>query len=83
MSGPCQFTGMERDTGAMGNRRTDPPGTTPWDRWNGARVGGLVGGILGIVMSATFDDLSFGYVLIAAAIGAVAGYWSQRSRSRR
>ena len=66
----------------MGERRVDPAGTTPWDRWNGARVGGLVGAILGMLAALMFDPRPFWLVLVGAAIGAAVGYWSERRKQQ-
>ncbi len=64
----------------MTERRSDAPGTTPWDRWNGVRVGGIVGGILGVVTVLFISSRPFWIVLALAAVGATAGYWSERRK---
>ncbi len=61
--------------------RSDPPGTTPWDRWNGARVGGLVGVIVSAFVVAMIDASLFWLVLVVGVLGAAAGYWIERRRS--
>ena len=64
----------------MLGRRSDPAGTTPWDRWHGARIGGIVGGIVGIIIAQFFEPPQFWAVLVAAAVGAVIGFWSERRK---
>ena len=64
----------------MGERRVDPPGTAPWDRWHGARIGGIVGGILGIVVAQFFEPPQLWVALVAAVGGAVIGYWTERRK---
>ena len=61
--------------------RSDPPGTTPWDRWHGARIGGLVGVIVSAVVVAAIDASLFWLVLVVGVLGAAAGYWIERRRS--
>ncbi len=55
-----------------------PPGRQPYDPLNGLRVGGLAGGILGAVFAAASDLVGFWFVLVAAAIGAGIGYWTEK-----
>lgn len=60
-----------------------PPGVQPWDVINGLRVGSLAGAAAGAVIAlvAGIDVGAFG--LGGAAIGGLAGYWSERRKRRR
>jgi hypothetical protein len=66
----------------MTNRRVDPPGTTPWDRWHGARIGGFVGAIVSLLPALWVDPFPFGIVLGCAGLGALTGYTVERNRQR-
>jgi len=66
----------------MSSRRIDPPGTTPWDRWHGARIGGMVGAILGGVTILFMAERPIWPVLALAAVGAVAGFVVEARKSR-
>lgn len=66
----------------MEERRPDPPGTTPWDRWAGARIGGFVGAILGGIAILFMTERPFWPVLALTAVGAVAGFVIEARKSR-
>ena len=67
----------------MTGRRVDPPGTTPWDRWAGAKIGGFTGAIASAIPAVWIDPYPFGLVIAIAALGAVIGYSIERSKQRR
>lgn len=64
----------------MSGRRVDPSGTTPWDRWHGARIGGIAGGIVSVIPAVWIDPFPFGIVVGCAALGAVVGYSVERRK---
>ena len=64
------------------SRHSLPAGRPPWDPWNGARVGGLAGGIVGILVTVVSSMTSFWLVLVGAAIGGGIGYWSEKRKQR-
>jgi presenilin-like A22 family membrane protease len=66
----------------MEGRRLDPPGTTPWDRWQGARIGGFVGAVVGGISILFMSERPFWPVLALAAVGAVAGFVIEARKSR-
>lgn len=57
-----------------------PPGRTPWDPWNGARVGALAGGLLGVGATVLIGLSNYLLVPVVAAIGALVGYRSQKRK---
>lgn len=59
-----------------------PAGRTPWDVFNGLRVGALAGGLLGATVPIVFGASWAWVVVVGAAVGGATGYLSQR-RSRR
>jgi len=66
----------------MEGRRLDPPGTTPWDRWHGARSGGLVGAFSGGIVILFAAERPFWPVLALATVGAIAGFAIEARKSR-
>jgi hypothetical protein len=66
----------------MSTPRIDPPGTTPWDRWAGARVGGLAGAIISAIPAVWIDPFPFGIVVACAALGATVGFFVEYRRGR-
>ena len=71
---------MEGDVEGMSGSRDRlslPPDRPPWDPWNGARIGVLVGGtaaFLGVWISG-WD--AYWVTLVGAALGGGAGYRSE------
>jgi hypothetical protein len=57
-----------------------PRGRQPYDAYNGARVGGLVGGLLGTVPAFVLGPVWAAGVLVGGAVGAGAGYLWERRR---
>lgn len=57
-----------------------PAGRPPWDAWNGARIGIIAGGLLGlfVVFIAGSDQYWLG--LIGCLVGGLAGYWTERRK---
>ena len=69
----------------MGNRDdqgTLPPGTPPWDTWNGARVGLITGGLIGVLAVWVSGSDVFWMALPAAAVGALVGYRAELRKRR-
>ena len=67
----------------MTGRRVDPPGTTPWDRWHAARIGGFAGAIVSALPGFWIDPYPFGLVVGCAFAGAITGYVIGRNASNR
>jgi hypothetical protein len=60
-----------------------PAGVQPYDRLNGARIGALAGGVLGVIPAVLMWP-SFGWVLAGAVLGGAAGFvWQDREERRR
>lgn len=52
-----------------------PPGHPPWESFNGIRVGGLTGALLGAMVAVVTNTAVFLWIVVAgAAVGAVVGY---------
>lgn len=66
----------------MTGRGFDPRGTTPWDQWNGARVGGIIGAIVAVIVIQFLDPRPFWVVLVGAIVGAIVGYAVERRKWR-
>jgi len=58
-----------------------PPGTQPYDRLNGIRIGALAGGLVGTLVAALVGGVSFWWVLATAVVGGVVGYGYERRES--
>ncbi len=59
-----------------------PPGVQPYDALNAVRIGALVGGVVGIVVSALLGG-AFIVLIAGAALGALGGWgWHRRERRR-
>ena len=66
------------------NRPRRPAGHPPWDKWNGIRVGGVTGAIIGAIAGVPTGG-GWAWVLIAVAgtvIGGGTGYWLAGRRMR-
>ena len=57
-----------------------PPGRPPWDAWNGLRVGFFAGGVIGALGLWVAGAESFWLAFVAAAVGGVLGYRSERNK---
>lgn len=57
-----------------------PRGRPPWDPWNGARIGALAGGLLGVGAAVLLGSSNYLAVPVVAAIGAFVGYRSQKRK---
>jgi hypothetical protein len=70
--------------GSMSEREPErlPAGRPPWDTWNGARVGLLGGGLIGILVVAVSGSNAYWSALIVAAAGGLLGYWTERRKRR-
>lgn len=66
----------------MADREPDrlPAGRPPWDAWNGARVGLLAGGLLGVLLVTLSDSNAYWASLIFAGVGGFVGYWTERRK---
>ena len=54
-----------------------PPGRPPWDKWNGIRVGGVTGAVIGAIAGVPTGG-GWAWVLITlagTAVGGGTGYW--------
>ena len=60
------------------DEKTLPPGVQPYDRLNGARIGALAGGVIGMIPAWIFWP-AFGWAIAGAVIGGLVGYLYQRS----
>lgn len=70
----------------MAKARSDsnlPAGRPPWDPWNGARVGALAGGVVGIAAVALAGSSLYWVGLATAAVGALAGYLYEKRKQHR
>ena len=56
------------------------PGHQPYDSLNGLRVGALAGAVVGVVLSLIFSGAAW-LILVAAVVGAVAGFVWERGRT--
>lgn len=55
------------------------PGHQPYDVWNGARIGAIVGGIAGATSAIVIGTAAVWVMLAGAAVGAFTGYrWERR-----
>lgn len=57
-----------------------PSGRQPYDGANGARVGGLVGALLGILPAVLLGEGWTWLIIVTAVIGTVAGFLWERRR---
>ena len=64
----------------MRSDRSLPAGHPPWDVWNGARVGAIAGGVVGIAAVALTGSSLYWVGLATAAGGAVAGYLYEKRK---
>ena len=62
---------------AIEARRRRPAGSPPWDPWNGARVGLLIGGVAGGLAGLAVGWFAAG-AIAGAGLGGWLGYRSQR-----
>lgn len=60
-----------------------PPGTNVYDRYNGMRVGGLLGALAGAILGALTVPVLLWAIPVLAVAGAAAGYRYERRRIRR
>lgn len=60
-----------------------PPGRQPYDVWNGARIGAIVGGLLGALSAILVGAAAVWIIVGGAMVGAFAGYWWERRRIDR
>lgn len=59
-----------------------PPGTQPYDRLNGVRIGALTGGVIGLIPAVVWWP-AFWCLLAGAVVGGVVGYrWQVREERR-
>ncbi len=59
-----------------------PAGRPPWEPWNGARVGAIVGGLAGLSAALLLSMTNYLVVLVGAALGAAVGYWDAKRKQR-
>ena len=61
-----------------------PPGTQPYDVLNGARIGAVAGGVLGIVAAFFLGAAFVWLIIVGAVVGGGIGYlWERRAVARR
>jgi LPXTG-motif cell wall-anchored protein len=52
-----------------------PPGRPPWEPINGVRIGGIVGVLVGGIVTALGDISNPWFIVGGATIGGGVGYW--------